>query len=355
MPGAPPIVPVHPFVGAGTSRQADPPPETTMQPAPIPADESFRQLTLDELSLDQPSQDPELDAIVSLAARITCTPMAAFTVISRDRQRYQSRVGIDSEETPRATSFCGHVVAQDLPLLVTDTRADERFHDNPMVAGEQGVRAYLGLPVRAPSGFSVGALCVLDHQPREFSDEDRERLQTLARLVETQLVLRSVRYHDALTGLYNHAGFNFVMEKAWRRARGIGEAHGLLLMSLDRYLSYGGGEGTEAKQALLTRIGQLMRERYADRKGVVCGRLHDDRFALYASGEASLRLDDEATGLREAIGGLQGLLRPMTASLGYAQVPSGERPDRSTLDLMERAVVALRFAKQSGGNRCRGA
>lgn len=326
-----------------------------MQLAPTPEDESFRQLTLDELCLDQPSQDPELDAIVSLAANITCTPMAAFTVITRDRQRYQSRVGIAFDETPRATSFCGHVVAQDLPLSVSDTHADERFHDNPMVAGDPGIRAYLGLPVRAPSGFSVGALCVLDHQPRTFSDEDRQRLETLARMVETQLVLRSVRHHDALTGLYNHTGFSFVMEKAWRRARGITEAHGLLLIALDRYLSYGGSEGTESKQALLTRVGKMLRKRYVGRKGIVCGRLHDDRFALYASGEASLHLDMEADALRSAIGGLDGMLRPLTASFGYVQVPTGIKPDSSTLDLMERAVAALRLAKQSGGNRCRGA
>ena len=110
-----------------------------------------------------------------------------------------------------------------------------------------------------------------------------------------------------------------------------------------------------AKQTLLTRVGTRIRQHFEGRKGVVCGRLHDDRFAVYVSGETSQRLDADAEALREALGQLDGLLRPITASMGYAQIPAGQKTDRSTLDLMERAVVALRFAKQSGGNRCRSA
>lgn len=326
-----------------------------MLPAPIPPDESFRQLTLEELHLDQPGQDPEIEAIVSLAAQITSTPMAAFTVITDNRQRFRARVGINFEETPRATSFCGHVVAQDHSLLVPDAEADHRFHDNPMVVGDPGIRAYLGMPVRAPSGFSVGALCVLDHRPRTFSEEDRQRLGTLSRLVESQLVQRSVCHHDPLTGLYNHTGFSFLVERAWQRARGISVPYGLLLLNVDRYLSYGWDADTEAKNALLARVGGLVRSHFMDRKGFVCGRLHGGRFAIYASGEAGLHLEKEAEALRRAVRSLGGLRRPITASLGYIQVPIGEKTDRNTLDLMERVGVAVRLAKRSGGDCYRGA
>lgn len=76
----------------------------------------------------------------------------------------------------RDVSFCAHAITQDEVMVVGDAKLDPRFHDNPIVAAGL-IRFYAGVPLKAPSGHALGALCVLDSKPRaEFSQQDRARL-----------------------------------------------------------------------------------------------------------------------------------------------------------------------------------
>jgi len=45
--------------------------------------------------------------------------------------------------------------------------------------------------VRGPGGHNVGTLCIMDKQPREFSDEDHETLRDLGEMVEKEIKGRS--------------------------------------------------------------------------------------------------------------------------------------------------------------------
>ena len=71
------------------------------------------------------------------------------------------------------------VLAADNFLAVEDVAKDERFSDNPALS-KRGVRFFATAPLRIRSGHLVGNLCVLDTQPRTFSDADRDLLQSLA-------------------------------------------------------------------------------------------------------------------------------------------------------------------------------
>jgi GAF domain-containing protein len=61
-----------------------------------------------------------------------------------------------------------------------------------MVAGEPRFRFYAGHAVRA-GGYRVGALCVIDHRPRELRPEDVRALEDLAALAEQELTARPPR------------------------------------------------------------------------------------------------------------------------------------------------------------------
>ena len=45
---------------------------------------------------------------------------------------------------------------------------------------EKGIRFYAGAPLRTSAGLVLGSLCVIDMEPREFSDEERVSLQNMA-------------------------------------------------------------------------------------------------------------------------------------------------------------------------------
>ncbi len=84
-----------------------------------------------------------------------------------------------AHQAPREASICGHVAAVEEVLVAEDVAQDPRFADNPLIL-EKGIRFYAGAPLRTASGMVLGALCVIDTEPRAFADEDRGRLQALA-------------------------------------------------------------------------------------------------------------------------------------------------------------------------------
>ncbi|RXG83588.1 GAF domain-containing protein [Bradyrhizobium vignae] len=76
-------------------------------------------------------------------------------------------------------SLDAHVIAADDMLVCEDVTEDPRFADDPRVL-ERGIRFYAGVPLRTLSGHVVGCLCVIDTEPREFTERDRHRLQEVA-------------------------------------------------------------------------------------------------------------------------------------------------------------------------------
>ena len=114
------------------------------------------------------------------AAQLCGTPISLVTVVGEDTQWFLSAVGLDVEETPRDVSFCAHTILGADLFEVRDTHTDERFHDNPLVTGDPGVRFYAGAPLVTPSGHRLGTVCVIDREPRQLTLEQREALARLA-------------------------------------------------------------------------------------------------------------------------------------------------------------------------------
>jgi hypothetical protein len=52
-------------------------------------------------------------------------------------------------------------------LVVNDLTKDPRFKHYPFVVGPPYSRFYAGVPIRSPSGHSIGTYCVLDDKPRD--------------------------------------------------------------------------------------------------------------------------------------------------------------------------------------------
>ena len=160
--------------------------------APTPADEPERLAELQALGLLDTPPEERFDRITRLLALVLRVPMAYISLIDSDRQWFKSSCGMGLKQTPRSISFCGHAILSDEPLIVADAREDNRFRDNPLVTGEEGVRFYAGRPLCGPGGHKVGTLCVADHCPRSPRPEEIEILEEMARLVERELSLVEV-------------------------------------------------------------------------------------------------------------------------------------------------------------------
>ena len=155
----------------------------------IPANEPERLQALRALRILDTPPEERFDRITSLAARVLRVPKAYISLIDGNRRWLKSQVGMQAQQIPRDTSFCGHVILGDGPMVLPDATSDRRFMGNPQTSGHHAIRAYAGVPLTSEEGYNVGAFCVADHRVRQFSEEDIQILVDLAALAERELRL----------------------------------------------------------------------------------------------------------------------------------------------------------------------
>jgi len=139
--------------------------------------------------LDTP-QEEAFDRLTRLVARYLHAPIALVSLVDHDRQWFKSCYGWDERQTSRQVSFCTHALDSERAFVVPDATRDARFSENPLVTGPEHIRAYAGAPLRTREGFVLGTLCVLDREPRGFTDLEIETLEDLAEVVVDELELR---------------------------------------------------------------------------------------------------------------------------------------------------------------------
>ena len=151
--------------------------------------------------LDTPAE-AMFDNITTLAAHICNTPIALISLIDAERQWFKSRVGLGVSETPRELAFCAHAINRDELFEIENALLDPRFCDNPLVTSDPDIRFYAGMPLSDGHGHNLGTLCVIDRQPRQLNEQQRQSLKLLAQqtvqLFEVRLQSRHQREQAAV-------------------------------------------------------------------------------------------------------------------------------------------------------------
>jgi GAF domain-containing protein len=156
----------------------------------IPENESGRIDAVRRYDVLDTPPDGAFDRITALAARLFGVPISIISIVDHDRIWFKSHHGIDAEEIDREPGLCASAICQHEPWLVNDASVDVRTIDNPLVAGELGLRFYFGVPLRTEDGFNLGTLNVIDVEPREVTDAEVQTLEDLASIVMDELELR---------------------------------------------------------------------------------------------------------------------------------------------------------------------
>jgi signal transduction histidine kinase len=158
---------------------------------PLPENEDDRIAALQTYAIFDTGEEPDYDALTSLASAICQIPIVLITFIDEKRQWFKSHHGTDFTENLREYSFCTHAIASgDDFMLVPDATVDERFSDNPMVTGPTKVVFYAGVPLVNEDGYALGTLCMIDQQTHSLSPEQVKALKTLAKQVVDKVELR---------------------------------------------------------------------------------------------------------------------------------------------------------------------
>jgi PAS domain S-box-containing protein len=158
-----------------------------MSAAPLPENESQRLEALYALNLLDTPPEERFDRITRLAARLLNVTMASVALVDERRVFLKSRVGTDITEFPREESISAHALLETKQFVVPDAKSDERFADIASVREAPHIRFFVADPLCAHDGSIVGALCVMDHQPRVPSAEDLAVLHDLAEIAQIEL------------------------------------------------------------------------------------------------------------------------------------------------------------------------
>lgn len=155
--------------------------------APRPENEFERLIELSELDLDYTNLEDNLEDLTQLAARIVGTQVSLINLIDSYTQWSVADYGMDIQQAPREESVCQYTILEDDSLEIKDLSKDERFKRKTYVENDPNLRYYYGVPLETSGGANIGALCVLDTEPKDVAPEDKELLKMIAKQVVRRL------------------------------------------------------------------------------------------------------------------------------------------------------------------------
>ncbi len=153
-------------------------------------DEEDRLAALHRYDLLDTPPEGAFDRITDLASRTFGVPVSTVSIVDRDRIWFKSHHGVDAEQIGRDPGLCAAVVQTGGRIAVPDAKADASTRDNPLIAGDDGLQCYVGVPLTSVDGYTLGALSIADYRPREFTPDELETLDELGRLVTHEMEMR---------------------------------------------------------------------------------------------------------------------------------------------------------------------
>lgn len=248
--------------------------------------------------LDTPLEE-RLGRLVRVARRLFDAPTVLVSLIKGDRDQFQSCVGLNGTETCREVSFCAHAILHDEVFIVPDALLDDRFCDDPLVVGEAHIRFYAGCPLTLSNGSRLGTLCIFDHVPRRFGEDDLALLRDLAELAEHELTGVRDAMTDPLTGISNREGFTMLGAHTLRVCNRLDRS--VSLLSLDVAAADPAANhlfGVPDDEAII-RFARILRNTFPDCD--VIGRVGDEQFGVVLSEDRDPDLDTAVCRLRRAV------------------------------------------------------
>ncbi len=143
-----------------------------------------------ELGLLEAQTIPVFEEATQTAAHLLEVPICILGFLDRNRFWFKSAVGLSrlglmnqlaqERQMPRDEFFCTQVVERNQVLAISDTLTNPAFTSSILVQ-RYGIRAYLGAPLVDSSGLCLGAIAVMDLEPRTFTVQQMKFLELMAR------------------------------------------------------------------------------------------------------------------------------------------------------------------------------
>lgn len=170
-----------------------------------PSTDEVRLRALNDTHVLDRGAEYRFDRLTRLCAQLFKVPIAYIAFLDNESPRVKSYFGeLNTATGRREDSFAVRAITQARTELfyVSDALADPEYATNPFVLSAPFVRFFAAYPILS-RGERVGALCLLDTEPRTFSKLEAAMLRDLAAWVESEMRVdddreRAIAVHRAL-------------------------------------------------------------------------------------------------------------------------------------------------------------
>lgn len=217
----------------------------------LPPDEQARLRSLHYHVLEPTFHEPIFQELVWLTARIFNLPVSLISLVAEDEVTYIGNQGLpDLISQPRVEAICTLVVQQRKFVLFTnlgqEPQAAALTAQALASAQTRNFQFYAGTPLLLPDQRAIGTLCVLDHQPRSFSEEEQAVLTHVAQLIAQTLVVRHYCLSEGLG------------EEHWQTVQALLVEEVGALTALVRYLASRFGEQIPVTSVILDPVSRRL-------------------------------------------------------------------------------------------------
>lgn len=157
----------------------------------IPENEAARLRTLHLYQIVNTTPEPIFDDYVAWAAQLFNTPISLISLVDDEYVYFKALTGAEGVSgLPRTESMCSAAILPDVPVVLTDYKAESCELIKPDVAQALGLNFYAGAALRMPDGSRIGMMAVIGREARGISTNEAAVLKRLAELVSETIELR---------------------------------------------------------------------------------------------------------------------------------------------------------------------
>ncbi|PTT00186.1 sensor domain-containing diguanylate cyclase [Pseudomonas sp. HMWF006] len=212
-----------------------------------------------------------------------------WIVLHRDDRSYEINAG---QIFRWSDSFCSEMIKGSGPRVAPDSKMVNAY--SAAAVGKQfKIGAYIGVPILLSDGSLFGTLCALHPDPKPAKiQKDQELLELIGMMLSKILQMelkadeessRAERFEaqalsDALTGLYNRAGWEQLSSCQDTRNKRYGKSSAVLVIDLDDLKVVNDQNGHAAGDDLIRSAANALL--HASRSEDIVARLGGDEFAI---------------------------------------------------------------------------
>lgn len=155
----------------------------------LPDNEEKRLAALAEYDIEELPTEESFERMTDLIASHFDAEIAFVGLVERDQERFLACHGGDWDTLTREDTICTHSMLEEDVMVVEDILDDSRFNENGALLS-LGIRSYAGANMTTHTGEVIGQVCLIDMEPRSYSEKEQAELQQYADLAMEHLDLR---------------------------------------------------------------------------------------------------------------------------------------------------------------------